>query len=95
VTLSISREIVRAARHLLMAIRRDTRPVDSRFMAGASSAESVSWSLGSTTLRPDPYGKALRIAETTEGSTPSSRKAGRKQIISGSTLRTPTARALT
>jgi hypothetical protein len=46
VTLSISREIVRAARYLLMAIRRDMRPVDSRFLAGASSAESVSWSPG-------------------------------------------------
>ena len=81
-TLWISREIVRAARHLLMAIS---------LASHLWTAESP----GPVRLGPNPYGKALRIADTTEGSTPSSRKAGRKQIISGSTLRTPTARALT
>jgi hypothetical protein len=79
-TLLISREIMRAPGYLLMAISENSAPVDRRLRCAR-------------TMR-SYYGRALRIAETTEGSTPSNRKAGRKQSISGNTLRTPTARAL-
>ena len=42
-----------------------------------------------------PHGSALKTAETTAGTIPSSMNDGMKHIISGNTLRTPTARART
>ena len=44
-------------------------------------------------LMPAQNCSAFMIAEATVGTTPSSRNAGMKQVISGSTLRTPTRRA--
>jgi hypothetical protein len=41
------------------------------------------------------HGSALKTAETTAGTIPSSMNDGMKHIISGNTLRTPTARART